>query len=139
MALIITDARALSMCNDLVDAFDSSGSAPTLVIYSGSVPAIDAAASGELVSLDLDSTAAFGAASMVVNDAVATLTGTPSGTITATGDASYFRMISDAGTVILQGTVGTGGGFDLNVDTVTLQTGATFELTSLSIKVPTGA
>jgi hypothetical protein len=138
MALTITDARALSMCNDLVDAFDNSGSAPTLVIYTGSAPGPGNAASGTLlVSLDLDTTAAFGAASMSGSNAVATLSGLPvSATIAATGDAGYFRMNDDAGAAILEGTVGTSGA-DLILDTISLVQDATFQITSLTISVPT--
>lgn len=137
MALNITDARALSMCNDLVDAFDNSGSAPTLVIYSGAAQGVNAAAGTALVTLNLDTTAAFGAAAMSGSNAVATLSGLPvSATIAATDTAGHFRMLDDAGTVILEGTVGTSGA-DLILDTVSLVQDATFQITSLTISVPT--
>lgn len=138
MALTITDARALSMCNDLVDAFDNSGSAPTLEIRTGTAPGPGVAATGTLlVSLDLDATAAFGAASMSGSNAVATLTGLPvSATIVASGTAGYFRMNDDAGTAILEGTVGTSAA-DLVLDTTSLVQDATFQITSLTISVPT--
>ena len=139
MALNITDARAISMCDNLVDAFDNSASAPTLVIYSGAPAGVNAAAGTALVTLDLDTTAAFGGAAMSGNAAVATLAGLPvSGTIAATGTAGHFRMLDDAGTVILEGTVGTTA-TDLVLDTVSLVSGATFQITSLTLSVPTGA
>lgn len=138
MALTITDARALAMCDNLVDAFDNSGSAPTLEIRTGSAPGPGAAATGTLlVTLSLDTTAAFGAASMSGSNAVATLTGLPvSATIAASGTAGYFRMNDDAGTAILEGTVGTSG-TDLVLDTISLVQDATFQITSLTISVPT--
>lgn len=138
MALTISDARALAMCDNLVDAFDNSGSAPTLEIRDGSGAGPDSAAAGNLlVSLDLDTTAAFGAAQIVGSSAVATLTGLPvSATIAASGTAGHFRMIDDAGTAILEGTVGTSG-TDLVLDTTALVQDATFQITSLTISVPT--
>lgn len=138
MALTITDARALAMCNDLVDAFDNSAAAPTLEIYTGSAPGPNGGVTGSLLaSFDLDTTAAFGPAQMSGTNAVATLTGLPiSATIAATGQAGYFRMNDDAGVAILEGTIGTTGA-DLILDTVSLVQDATLQITSLTISVPT--
>ena len=140
MALTITSARALSMCNDLVDSFDTDGTTSSLVVYSGSVPVdADASVTGSiLVTLPLDATETFGAAQDTGSAATATLTGLPlTATISASGTATHFRMIADDDTVILQGTVGTtGSGADLLLDVTSLVQDATFQITSLSISVP---
>lgn len=140
MALTITSARAISMCNDLVDSFDTDGTTGSLVVYAGTAPAdADAAASNSiLVTLDLEDPETFGAATDTGSAAVATLTGLPVvGTIAASGTATHFRMIADDDTVILQGTVGvTGSGADLILDTTALVQDATFQITSLTLSVP---
>ena len=140
MALTITSARAISMCNDLVDSFDTDATASSLVVYSGSIPADADAAStgGVLVVLPLDETNTFSAAVDTGSAAVATLTGLPrTTTIAASVTATYFRMIADDDTVILQGSVGTSGsGADLILDVTALVQDATFQITSLSLSVP---
>jgi hypothetical protein len=140
MTLNITNSAAQSMCNNLVDLLDNTvGDQPTLVVYSGTVP-VEAdsplGANNTLVTLLLDGTEGFQTAVDDTGVARSTVTGLPLvATITATGTATFFRMFDDAGTVILQGTVGTAGA-DLILDTVALVQDATFQVTSLSINVP---
>ncbi len=51
----------------------------------------------------------------------------------ATGTAAWFRMLkSDATTVVMDGTVGTSG-CDLNLNTTSIQSGATVSITSFTV------
>lgn len=103
-----------------------AGNGALLRLRTGAKPANAAAArSGTvLVSIDLGSSW-LGAAS----SAVATLSGTPSGTAAATGTIGHWEIMkSDTTTCVLQGTITTEG---VTVDTTTVSsTGQTIRVTS---------
>lgn len=115
---------------DAVTALLNVGGAGSLRIYAGTPPAdVNAALSGNtlLAQLALGATA-FGAASNGVatanpisNDASAD----------ASGTATFFRLLNNAGTPVIQGSVGTSGA-DLNLDTVAIVITGVVSVSSLT-------
>jgi hypothetical protein len=57
---------------------------------------------------------------------------TPDSSADDTGTAAFFRLTTSGGTAIVQGSVGTSG-TDLNLNTVSIQSGATVSVTSFVI------
>jgi hypothetical protein len=110
-----------------------SASAGSLKIFSGSLPANCAASdpTGLLVTITLP-TPAFGSAS----SGVASKSGTWSGTASAAGTALCFRIYTNGGTCIGQGTCGNTSGYDLNFDSTTIASGATVTITAFSVTQP---
>lgn len=118
--------------NAAIDAIETAiGTAPTLEIRSGSVPANCAAAdSGTLLAsmtLPSDWLAAASSGSK-------TLLGTwQDASADATGTAGHFR-IKVSGTCHIQGTVtATGGGGDLTLDNVSIASGQQVTITSFTL------
>lgn len=105
------------------------GSSGLLRIYDGTPPAsANAALSSNtlLAELALSSTFAAGASS----GALTASSITQDSSANATGTASFFRIYkSDGTTCIMQGTVNTSGG-DLNLNTLSLVSGAAVSVTS---------
>lgn len=118
--------------NAAIDAIETTiGTAPTLEIRSGSVPANAAAAdSGTLLAsmtLPSDWLAAASSGSK-------TLLGTwQDASADATGTAGHFR-IKVSGTCHIQGTVtATGGGGDMTLDNVSIASGQQVTITSFTL------
>lgn len=106
--------------DNFCDKFDGGGTG-SLKLYTGAGPAHpeDAATGTLLVSLPLSGTA-WGAAVA----GVATANAITSTTIGTTGTAGYYRFVNGAGTCTQIGEVtATGGGGDLELDTVSLVAG----------------
>ena len=138
MTFFITNAAAIAAANAVVDLVDTGG-AGSLIIYDGTPPAdADTALSGNttLVTMTLNNPA-FGAAADGAPgaDAALDVTGGISGTIAASGTASFFRMLDNGATVRIQGTVGTSGA-DINFDSVAFSSGATASVTSYTYTQP---
>lgn len=133
----VTNAAAIAMCNALVDLLDVGGGG-SIKIYDGSVPAdCDTALGAQvlLATLPLTSTA-FGNAADGTGKATATAaTITNDSAADATGTASFFRACRNDGQAIIQGTVGTSGA-DLNLNSVSITSGATVSITSWTVSVP---
>ena len=115
----------------MLDQIDNTtGSAPTLAIYTGSEPAIGSAVTGTLlVSMTLPSTWMNAASSGSVTKA-----GTWTNTAVAGGIPGYFR-ISQGSTGHIQGTVGTSG-TDMIINASPINLGATVTVTSFTINAP---
>ena len=118
--------------NAKLDALTTAcGTSPLLRIYDGTPPAnAGTALSGNtlLASLAMSATP-FPAAS----SGALTANAITSATASATGTASFFRILkSDATTVIAQGTVGTSGA-DLNLNSTAITSGGTVAVSSLVI------
>lgn len=127
----ITNAVASAMCNALVDLLDNG----YLRIYDGTIPTnADTAIGAQVLLAELRFNAtAFGAASNGVATANAF---TADSSANATGTASWFRALqSDGSTVIMDGTVGTSGD-DLNLNTVSIVTGAAVSISSMTVTMP---
>lgn len=135
MATKLTNAAA-SQLADQLDAYINSGGAAKIRIYSGTEPATaDTALSGNTLLADFAlSNPAFGAAS----NGVITLNGTPlTVAASATGTASFFRILqNNATTVVMQGSVGTSGA-QLNLNTTSITSGVNVTITSGTITMPT--
>lgn len=116
--------------NAKLDAITTTiGTSGLLRIYDGTPPAsANAALSSNtlLAELALSSTFAAGASS----GALTASSITQDSSANATGTASFFRIYkSDGTTCIMQGTVNTSGG-DLNLNTLSLVSGAAVSVTS---------
>lgn len=142
----ISNAAAIAACDAIVDLIDAGG-AGTIEIWNGTKPAaIDTSVTDNdtpysLLAVLTFSATAFGAAS----------DGNPGGTASAnsissdtsankTGTASWFRVKSGAGTIIIDGDITTtGGGGDLELNSTAIQAGAEVAVSSYSFTVPESA
>jgi hypothetical protein len=119
--------------NECADAFGDSLDSGFIRIYSGSVPAdADTALSGQTQLAELTFAAnAFDPAS----GGVATANAITDGTASATGTATFFRVLqSDGSTVRSQGTVGTSGA-DMNLNNTSIISGGNVSVTSFTYTV----
>ena len=142
MTLSITNAQAIQCCDAIVDSCDlgSTNAQATLVIYSGTAPTlVDTALSGNTVLAQLNmSNPAFGAASDSNPGAIATAGAITSDTSAdATGTATFYRILDRNNVPRIQGTVATSGA-ELNLNSVSIQSGATVAVTSLTASHPEG-
>src|SRR3990167_9793896 len=118
----ITNAVASAACDAIVDLIDAGAGAGTLKFYTATIPTnADTALGAQTLLATLTfSDPAFGAASNGVAPASA-ITSDPAAN--ATGTATWFRVVTSAGTAIFDGTVGTSGA-DLNLNTTSIVAGA---------------
>lgn len=140
MALSITQAAAQAALAAILAAIDA-GTAANIVIYSGAVPAnADAALSGNTVLAELVCSATFASGTSDTGSAArATIAAiAPDTSANATGTATCFRVLTQAGgTVVAQGTVGTSGA-DLILNTTAITAGSTVSITSGTLDMPEG-
>lgn len=124
MALQILTAVRNSMLEAIRTAGGAGGS---LVIYTGTSPGVNVAATGTLlVTLPIATTFAAAAASGAMTITTPTTTAVSSaGTLTA----GYFRVLGATSNVLFDGTVGTTGA-DLNFSTVSFSNGANISITA---------
>lgn len=123
-------AAAANAACDAMAALLNGGSIKIYTVGSG-VPATVAAAISDqvlLATLPLSATA-FGSASSGVATAN---TITSDSAADATGTAAFFRGVNSGGTAVVQGLVGTSGA-DMNLNSVSLQSGATVSITSWTL------
>jgi hypothetical protein len=137
MGYQITAAVRNAMLDRITTAVDAGSAAGKLRIYSGTPPAnADAALSGNtlLADLPLSDPSFPGAASGTL-----TLDVTPvpeDSAADATGTASFFRLLDSDNNAVVQGTVtATGGGGDLQLNTVSLVAAGPVRVTSLTISI----
>lgn len=140
MATRLPNASQQAAADAVVDQIDlgTGDTEGKLRIYTGTQPAdADTAASGTLlVEIDL-ANPAYGAAN---TSGTAALSGTPlSGTGAADGDAGWFRIVNRDATTVFDGEVtATGGSGELELDNVSIATGQTVNISSLSYTQPAG-
>jgi hypothetical protein len=131
LAPSITTAARNAAADAVVDLVDVGGTG-TLRIYDGTAPAdANAALSGNTLLAQLTMSAtAFGTAAAGVATAAAI---TQDSSADATGTATFFRILSGAGTplVIMQGSVGTATA-DLVLNSVAISSGAAVSVSSLT-------
>lgn len=144
MSLGISNTEAITMCDAAVDSVDTdtAQSNPVLRIYDGTPPTqVDDALSGNTLLAELDmSNPAFGGAVDASPGATATANAISDDTAAnATGTATFFRIF-DRQTVRkarLQGDVtATGGGGELELNSVNIQINARVEISSLTATMP---
>lgn len=134
--LAISQAAAKAMCDALVDLVDAGG-AGKLRIYSGTRAAtVDTAIGAQVLLAELTfSATAFGAATTASPSVATAAAITSDASADATGTATWFRIVSGAGTAIMDGNVGTSGE-DLNLNTVSIVAGAVVSISAGTISVP---
>lgn len=133
MTVFISAAARNAAANAVAALVDGGAAAGKLQIRSGTQPAgPDSTATGTLLAEITLHDGAFGTASA----GVATLSSTPlSVTAVASGTASWFRVLDSNGVAVLDGSVGVSGA-DLIVNTVTVSTGLTVEITDGTMTMP---
>ena len=120
--------------NALADAITAfAGGSCQLKIYSGTQPATPATAVSGTLLAELTCNATFAPAA---SGGVLTLNSiTNDSSANATGTAGYFRLFkSDGTTVVCDGEVGTSGA-DLNINSVSISSGAAVAVTSATITI----
>ncbi len=139
MTINVSNAAAKAAL-DAVTALMNVGGTGKLRIYNGTVPTdTDTALSGNTLLIDfaLHATAAFGAATDAAPGATATADTIAGVNASATGTASFYRYLNNAGTAISQGSVtATGGGGDATLTTVSVVSGAPCTVTSAVMTHP---
>jgi hypothetical protein len=138
--LNVSNAVAQAMATAIATATDA-GTAALIRIYSGTMPTdTDTALSGNTLLAELPMSAtAFGAATDANPGGRITAAAiTSDSSADATGSATFFRIITqNAGTYILQDTVGTSGA-GMNLNTTSITAGSTVACTAGTITVPEG-
>ena len=122
-------AFATQLRNDMLDEITATiGASGFLRIYDGSRPATGGAATTLLAELTCNATFAPAASSGVLTlNAI-----TQDSSANATGTASWFRLVTSGGTFVCDGNVSTSGS-DLNLNTVSIVSGAAVSVTSFTI------
>ena len=104
-----------------------------VAVYSGSQPALDGSLTGTQLATATFSATAFPTATASGGTVTATANTITSGTIANTGTAGYMALLkSDGSTVVATGSVGTSGA-DLNLNTLSFVSGASFAVTAGAI------
>lgn len=128
----ISTAAKNAAC-DAITALLNVGGAGTIKVYDGTKPAgPNTAITSQVLGVTLTfSATSFGAASSGVATANAITSGSPAANITA----SWYRACNNAGTAVIDGTVGTSG-CDLNLGSTTITTGVPVAITSATYTHP---
>lgn len=137
----LSNAAAIAALNAVVDLIDGGSGAGLVRIYSGTEPTDADTALGAQVLLAEITLAdpAFGAASDDSPGAIAAANGLPvtDTAANATGTASFFRVVDSNGNVIMQGDVtATGGGGDMEINSVSIVAGAAVRITAFNATMP---
>lgn len=130
--MALNPKRTNTAANAACDAMAALANSGRLKIYDGAQPATaDTAVTTQNVLADLTMNAtAFGASVAGVATANAI---TSDSSADATGTATWFRLLqSNGSTVICDGSVGTSGA-DLNLNTVSIVTGAAVAVTAFTL------
>lgn len=141
MAISISNQAALAACDAIVDLADTGTPPAKLRIYSSTVPTdADTALGAQVLLAELTmSNPAFGSAADLNPGARATASAiTDDSSADATGTATFFRIVKGGGsTCVIQGSVtATGGGGQLELNTVSLVAGALVQVTSCTVTMP---
>lgn len=141
MVTFISNLSARAACDAVVDRLDLGSGAALLRIYSGTVPTdADTALGAQVLLAELVmSDPAFGAAADIAPGARATASAiADDSSANATGTAAFFRVYqSDGTTCEMQGSVtATGGGGQLEINTVSIVSGALVQVTAFTVTMP---
>lgn len=122
-------AYATTLRNAMLDEITTAaGNAALLRIYDGSRPATGGSATTLLAELTCGTPFAASAAGGVLT--LGSITQDSSAN--ATGNATWFRIVTSGGTFVLDGNVGTSGS-DLNLTTTSIVSGQPVSVTSFTI------
>ena len=130
---------AKQACDAIVDALDAGAGAAYIKIWTGSMPTdCQAADSGTLLAQLTCSDPAFGSAADINPGARATANAiTGDSSANNTGTAGHFRAYDSNDRCIIQGTVtATGGGGDLELNSVSISAGVQVDVTAWTVTVP---
>lgn len=130
---------AIAACDAIVDLLDAGAGAAVVKIFTGSAPTdCQAADSGTLLAELTCSDPAFGAAADINPGARATANAiTGDSTANATGTAGYFRAYDSDLKCIIQGTItATGGGGDLEMNSIAISAGVQVDISSWTFTLP---
>jgi hypothetical protein len=138
---MISMASARAGLDAILAKLNVGGTAGTIQIFTGTMPAsTETADSGTKLSTLTLSVTAF-AASVDNSDGTAKATANAIANDTnaaASGTAGYFRGKDSAGSVVIQGTVGTASA-DMILNTTSIVSGATVSITSYTVQLPDGS
>ena len=126
------------MADVIGTALDADAGPGTIKVYTGTQPTNpNTAASGTLLCTFTLADPSFGAASTGSK----TIQGTPLATTgVADGTAGWFRAADQSGDAVMDGTVSaTGGGGNLELNTTTVSTGLSVEITGGTVTMPLGS
>jgi hypothetical protein len=136
MATRIQNASRSAMTDAITALLNGGSAAGHVEVRTGTQPADpDSAASGALLATVTLNDPAFGAAT----DGVATADVTPALTqaASADGNAGWFRGFDSNNASVIDGSVtATGGGGDMQLNTIALVNGVDFTITSWTITMP---
>lgn len=136
MAARLSTAARNAAANAIAALADAGAGPGTVQVRTGAQPATpDDAATGTLLATFTLADPAYTAA--VAGVAALDATPTLSTTAVADGTAGWFRLLDSTGAAVLDGAVGTVGQ-QMNLNTTTIGTGATIEITSGNITQPLG-
>lgn len=139
MALSLPTAVRNALADTFVDRFDAGPGPGTIQIRSGTRPAsANDTATGTLLATVTLADPAFGnsGASVVGR---ADLVDPAAATGVADGTATWWRGADSTGATVTDGSVtATGGGGDLTLNTTTISTGVSVDVTGGSITMPAG-
>ena len=118
------------MLQALADLIDAGSGPGKLIIYDGARPATGGSGTTKLAELELSSPPEASISGGVLTfDDIA-----DDESADATGTATWFRIVDSDGNPIIDGSVtATGGGGDLQLNSVALVAGGTVEITSFEI------
>lgn len=139
MAVSISNAAAMAAVVAFTTFADAGVPASKLRIYGGAVPALaDVALGAQALLVDFTLAApSFGAPTDLNPGALATANAIASVVASATGTATFFRIINGDGTVAMQGSVtDTAGNGDLKLSSTAIITGIDVTVVSLTVTQP---
>jgi hypothetical protein len=121
--------------NAIADAVATRCNGGTLKVYDGTQPAT---ADTAIDTQTLLATCTFGSpAFAAAADGVATANAiTQDASADATGTAAWFRVLTSAAAVVMDGSVGVGALFDCNVVSTSVTSGDPFPIASMTITAP---
>ena len=127
MALGMNATLRNNMLDEITALIDADAGAGEIRIYNGSRPSTGGTATTLLATCEFSTTSfpAASSGSMTAN-AISDETSATAGT------ATWFRIVDNSGDFVLDGDVGTSGS-DLNLNTTTIPSGGTVEITSFAI------
>ena len=138
----ITDAVGSAMLEAVVTAFGDDG---TIEIYASGteteIPAtadvaIDTVTEFTVIATCTLDSPSFGSPSAGTNEHVITAGTIDDCTDAESGDCLFFRGYDSGGTCVIQGNCGTSNTFDMVMNTVTVASGATVQVTAWTITLP---
>lgn len=133
-------AAATAACNSIVDTLDNGAAAGTIKVFGGTQPTGGPGISPSTATLLVQATLsdpAFGNAVDAAPGGKATANAIAAVSIGTSGTAAWFRALDSNGVAYIDGDITTtGGGGDMEANSVNLTAGSNFDVTSWVITMP---